>query len=343
MGNRIEGNRIESSGMEGKRVVIAGGSGFLGLSMAAHFARDGADVTILSRSVPSKTVPSKTVPSKTVPSKTVPSKTGAWKHLIWDGRTLGDWVAAVDGCDAMVNLAGRTVNCIKTPDHRDEILRSRVESTRVLGESMREVSSPPPVWLQMSTAHLYGDPPTAVCTEDSAEGIGLAPTVARAWESAFDESKLPSQRGVVMRTSFVIGQDRGGGGGALATLGLITRLGLGGKVGKGTQGMSWIHEWDLNTIFARAIVDDSMSGPYIVSSPNPESQVNFMKTLRRVMRMPVGLPAFEWMVRIGAPLLMRTDPELVLYGRYVIPKRLLEEGFEFRFSELEPALRDLHE
>lgn len=137
--------------LTGKRIVIAGGSGFLGLSMATHFARTGAEVTVLSRSVP--------------------KATGPWKHCVWDGRTLGDWAESIDGAEAVVNLAGRTVNCIKTPDHRDEILRSRVESTLVIGQAMRRVSSPPPVWVQMSTAHIYGDPPTAVCTEESAEGI----------------------------------------------------------------------------------------------------------------------------------------------------------------------------
>ncbi len=309
--------------LQKKRIVIAGGSGFLGLSMAEAFAGGGANVTILSRSVP--------------------KAAGSWKHLLWDGRTLGDWRAAIDGCSAVVNLAGRTVNCIKTPDHCDEILRSRVESTRVLGEAMRLVSSPPPVWVQMSTAHIYGDPPSDVCTDDSAEGIGLAPTVARAWEAAFTESKLPQQRGVIMRTSFVVGRDRGVGGGALGTLGLIAKLGLGGKVASGTQGMSWIHEDDINNIFARAIVDETMSGAYIISSPNPKSQAEFMRTLRKVIGMPIGLPALEWMVRVGAPLFMRTDPELVLYGRYVIPKRSMDEGFEFRFAELEPALRDLYE
>ncbi len=303
--------------------MIAGGSGFLGLSMASSFAAERAEVTILSRSVP--------------------RAAGSWQHRFWDGRTLDDWAAAIDGCDAVVNLAGRTVNCIKTPDHCDEIVRSRVESTRVLGEAMRTVNSPPPVWVQMSTAHIYGDPPSAVCTESSGEGIWLAPTVARAWETAFAERKLPDQRGVVMRTSFVIGRDRGSGGGALGTLRLITKLGLGGKVASGTQGMSWIHEHDINAIFMRAIIDETMSGVYIVSSPNPESQANFMRTLRKVMGMPIGLPAFAWMVRIGAPLFVRTDPELVLYGRYVIPKRLMDEGFQFQFPELDPALRDLHE
>ena len=304
-----------------KRIILFGGSGFLGLAMAEYLQSAGADVTIVSRSTP--------------------KLSGQWNHRVWDARTLGDWVDVIDGVDAVVNLTGRTVNCIKTPDHQDEILRSRVESTRVIGQAMRVCNSPPPVWVQMSTAHIYGDPPSVFCTEDSAEGIGLAPMVARAWEQAFEESKLPEQRGVVMRTSFVIGRDRGAGGGALATLKLITRLGLGGRVASGTQGMSWIHEEDLNRIFAKAISDESMSGVYIVSGPNPASQNEFMRTLRKVIGMPIGLPAFEWMVRIGAPLFMRTDPELVLYGRYVIPDRLQKIGFEFRHPELEKAMQDL--
>lgn len=309
--------------LSGRRIVIAGGSGFLGLSMAEHFTKQNATVTILSRSKP--------------------KLVSGCSHYSWDGRTLEDnWSAAIDGADAIVNLSGRSVNCIKTPDHQDEILRSRVESTRVLGQAMRTVESPPSVWVQMSTAHIYGDPPSAICNEESAEGIGFAPTIGRAWEAAFAESKLPSQRGVIMRTSFVIGRDRGAGGGALATLGLIARLGLGGKVGNGTQGMSWIHEDDLNALFASAITEDSMSGTYIASAPNPVSQVDFMRTLRRVIGMPIGLPAFEWMVRIGAPLILRTDPELTLYGRYVVSKRLADDGFAFLFPDLESALKDLY-
>ena len=123
---------------------------------------------------------------------------------------------------------------------------------------------------------------------------------------------------------------------------MIAKLGLGGKVGEGTQGMSWIHEHDLNAIFSEAIANDSMSGIYIASAPNPVSQVDFMRTLRKVIRMPIGLPAFEWMVRLGAPLVFRTDPELALYGRYVVSKRLAEEGFSFQFPTLEAALKDLH-
>lgn len=303
------------------RVVIAGGSGFVGASLAAHLGAHGWTVDVLSRSPP--------------------RAPGFARHIPWDARTLGAWSRELEGADGVVNLVGRTVDCVKTPDHRDEILRSRVEATRVLGLAMRTLSKPPRVWVQMSTAHIYGDPPQVVCTEDSPFGTGLAPFVGRAWEDAFGQAVLPTQRPVVLRTSFVIGRDRGAGGSALARLRTVVRLGLGGRVGSGTQGMSWIHERDMNRLFERALTDEGMRGAYIASAPDPVAQRDFMRSLRRAMGMPIGLPAFAWMVRIGAPLVMKTDPELALYGRYVISTRLRDEGFDFEFPELDAALRDL--
>lgn len=304
-----------------ERIVIAGGSGFLGMSLAEMLAARGFQVTILSRHAP--------------------PISGPWQHITWDGRSLGDWQVALDGAAGLVNLAGRTVDCIKTPDHQDEILRSRVESTRVLGEAMRSLENPPPVWVQMGTAHIYGDPPRVVCNEDSPYGVGLAPMVGQAWEHAFHKAVLPRQRGVILRTSFVLGRDRGAGGGALARLRMITRLGLGGRVGSGSQGMSWIHEDDMNGLFLQALQDESMHGAYIASSPNPVSQIEFMRALRTAMGIPIGLPAAAWMVRIGATLLLRTDPDLILFGRYVNSRRLEEVDFSFRFPVLKEALADL--
>ncbi len=148
-----------------------GGQRILGAVHGGVFRRRRGKVTILSRSKP--------------------SQVGRWSHVAWDGRTLGKWQQSLDGADAVVNLAGRTVNCVKTPDNQDEIVRSRVESTRVLGEAVRVVHAPPPVWVQMSTAHIYGDPPSAVCDEESAEGVGFAPTIGRAWEEAFARVGCP--------------------------------------------------------------------------------------------------------------------------------------------------------
>jgi uncharacterized protein len=297
-------------------VVIAGGSGFLGRSLGHYLAERGHGVVLLSRSLPGA---------------------GPWEHAAWDARTLGPWAQHVLAADAVVNLAGRTVDCIKTPDHCDEILRSRVEATRVLGLAVRGAGRVPRVWVQMSTAHVYGDPPTAVCDEGSAFGYGLAPTVGRAWEAAFAEACPAQTRGVVLRTSFVIGR----GGGALPRLMKVARMGLGGTVGHGRQGMSWVHALDMNRLFERALDDEKMQGAYIATAPNPVSNAEFMRELRRAMGVKIGLPAAAWMVRLGAPLVMRTDPELALYGRYCISRRLAEEGFEFRFPALRGALEDL--
>lgn len=309
------------SSLESSKFVIAGGSGFLGLSLARHLTDRGASVVILSRSVP--------------------RIDGPWQHQVWDGRTLGPWKDALNTASGLVNLAGRSVDCIKTPDHQDEIVRSRVESTRILGAAMREIDSPPPVWVQMSTAHIYGDPPEVLCTEESALGYGLAPFVGKAWEEAYAASVLPSQRQVILRTSFVLGRNRGAGAGALDTLLPLTKVGLGGKIGSGTQGMSWIHELDMNLLLERGLTDAQMRGVYIASAPNPVSQVEFMRELRRAVGMPIGLPAFSWMVRIGARFLLRTDPELGLYGRYVHSRRLAEESFEFQLPTLHEALQEL--
>jgi len=301
------------------RVVIAGGSGYLGRNLARHLLDLGREVVLTSRNPP--------------------REQGEWRHVVWDGRTVGDWKNALDGAAAVVNLAGRSVDCIKTPDHCDEILRSRVEATDALGAAVRAVDNPPPVWVQMSTAHIYGDPPTRVCDEGSATGYGLAPTVGKAWEQACSEATLPDMRTVVLRTSFVLGKDEG----ALTRLAALARWGLGGTVGHGRQGISWIHQRDMNRLFERAICDETMKGMYIATAPNPVSNAEFMRTLRRALHRPIGLPSPGWLIRLGAPIVMRTDAELALYGRYCVSRRLKEEGFEFEFPLLEPALRDLYD
>ena len=299
------------------RVVIVGGTGFLGMNLARALCGRGAEVVLVSRNTP--------------------AAAGPWSHEQWDGRTVGAWAQCLDGADAVVNLAGRSVDCVKTPDHCDEILRSRVEATTVLGAAMGRVERRPGVWVQMSTAHIYGDPPTRTIEEDSALGYGLAPEVGKAWERAFREGCPDGVRGVVLRTSFVLGRERS----SLQRLARLARWGLGGRAGHGKQGISWIHEDDMDALFLRAIDESGMNGVYIATSPDPVSYRVFMRELRRAVRMPVGLPASEWMVRLGASLVLRTDPELALYGRYCRPKRLLEEGFGFRFPKLGPALQDL--
>ena len=299
-------------------IVIAGGTGFLGRSLARRLIERGRAVVLLGRTAPADDL-------------------GGARFARWDGRSLGDWIRLLDGAAAVVNLAGRTVDCIKTPEREDEILRSRVEATAAIGRAMREVAAPPPVWIQMSTAHIYGDPPECVCDESSAFGVGLAPMVGQAWEREHADGLLPSQRSVVLRTSFVLGRS----GGALPRLAKLARALLGGRIGHGRQGMSWIHERDMNRIFERALTDEGMRGAYLATAPNPVGNAVFMRALRRALGVPFGLPAARWMVRIGAPLLMRTDPDLAILGRYCEPRRLLDEGFAFDFDDVETALRDL--
>jgi len=299
-----------------KKIIIFGGTGFIGLSLANSLKQEGFEPILIARNKPGKL---------------------NHKFIQWDAVTVGDWANELEGAHAIVNLAGKSVDCIKTADNCDIILRSRVDSTLAIGAALKNIISKPKVWVQMSTAHIYGDPPKQICTEDSSFGYGLAPYVGKKWEEAFINSLPSEMRGIRLRTSFVIGKK----GGALQSLKRIVKLGLGGKVGSGTQGLSWIHEYDMNEIILQAITNETFEGAYISSAPHPVSNKVFMKSLRKKMRIPIGISAPEFITRLGAKYLFNTDPELALYGRYVKPARLIREGFEFKFLSLEEALEDL--
>jgi len=307
--------------MTKNKLIISGGSGFVGLSFVKHLATTNPDqwqVTVLSRSKP----------------KCDPDHAD-WVQ--WDGRTLGDWTGCLKDATHILNLAGRTVDCRKTPDRCDEILRSRVESTAILGVALKEFNHTPKVWIQMSTAHIYGDPPTVICDEDTTLGYGLAPTVGKAWEATYHEHCPEHIRKVVLRTSFVIGKT----GGAFPTLRRVAALGLGGRIGSGKQGLSWLHIDDMNRIFEDALTNESRTGTYIATAPNPVSYVEFMRALRKAIRQPIALPGPSWGLKLLTATLMDTDPDLILYGRYCIPKRLMDEGFEFKFAQIADAFADL--
>lgn len=299
------------------KVLIFGGTGFIGMSLAAHLKTKGLVPIIIARNKPKQKID--------------------FEFRKWDALRVEDWKADLDNATAIVNLAGRTVDCIKTSENCDTILRSRLNSTITIGKAFNAIDNPPKTWIQMSTAHIYGDPPTQLCTEESEYGYGLAPFVGKAWEEAFNKSKPEDVRGVVLRTSFVIGKN----GGALSSLKRIVRLGLGGTVGHGNQGMSWIHEFDMNEIIYQSITNKNYKGVYIVSAPHPVSNKEFMKSLRTKMRMPIGLPSPAFLVKFGAKYLFKTDPELVLYGRYVKSLNLEKQGYNFKYPTLEKALDHL--
>lgn len=300
-----------------KHIVIFGGTGFIGLSLAFHLKELGYESVLVARNNSKQKHP--------------------FKFVAWDAVNVGDWKYLLDDAEAIVNLAGKSVDCIKSPDNCDTILRSRVDSCKVIGKALLEIENKPKVWVQMSTAHIYGDPPSQIIDESSSFGYGLAPTVGKAWEEAYHQSVPENIRKVILRTSFVIGKN----GGALKSLKRIVNMGLGGKSGSGKQGISWIHEYDMNQIIVNSIFDNNYNGAYIATAPNPVSNYEFMKSLRKAMNMPIGLSAPELIIRIGARFVFRTDPELVLYGRYIVPTRLLKQNYKFKFSLLKDALNDL--
>ena len=257
----------------------------------------------------------------------------------WDGKTLGDWASTLDGAAGLVNLVGKSVDCRKTPGNVREITDSRVDSCRVLGEACRGVNNPPPVWLQCATAHIVGDPmpPDTLCDDTTPPGPlhEMAPRVGVAWELAFDQARLPHQRGVALRISFVLGP----GGGAMNRLSILTRLGLGGTVGPGDQWISWISLHDLNRLWLAALVDPAYRGVYVTTAPHPVTNRDFMRALRHAYRRPWSPPAPSWAVRLASRRLMNTDPDLALKGRRCVPTRLVEErGFTFDHPHLDTAL-----
>jgi len=306
------------------KIVIPGGSGQVGNILARHFHTNAHEVIVLSRK----------------------PAIAQWQVVPWDGQTIGPWAAEVAGADVVINLAGRNVNCRYTPENRRQIMESRTHSTRVIGEAIAQATRSPRVWLQASTATIYAH--TYDTPNDERTGIigGIEPNapdtwrfsidVATSWEKAFDAVDTPRTRKVCMRSAMTMSPDRGGVFDVL--LGLVRRR-LGGRVGDGQQFVSWIHDQD----FIRAVewlIERDISGPVNLAAPEPLPNAEFMRTLREAWGIRFGLPATRWMVELGTWAL-RTESELVLKSRKVVPGRLLEAGLEFRFPSWTEAAHDL--
>ncbi len=305
------------------KVVVPGGTGQVGGILNRALTAAGHDVTVLTR-----------------------RPTGD-REIGWDGETLGAWAEAVDGSDVVINLAGRSVSCRYTPANLRAMMDSRVHSARVVGEAIAGAARPPRLWLQMSTATVYAhrfDAPN-----DEATGVigGAEPGVpdywaysveiAKAWERAQEQAPTPATRKVALRTAMVMSPDHGG---VLDVLLRLARLGLGGPVAGGAQYVSWIHDHD----FVRAVEfladRDDLAGPVNLAAPHPVPQRAFMQALRAAWGVPVGLPATRWMAELGA-FALRSDTELLLKSRRVVPGRLLDAGFTFEHAEWPEAATDL--
>ena len=309
------------------RIVIPGGSGQIGTILARAFHADGHDVTVLSRR----------------------PYDAPWTTRVWNPAQPSEWAPVLENSDVVINLAGRNVNCRYTDRNRRDILASRFESTVAVGRAIAEARNPPKVWLQASTATIYAhrfDAPN-----DEISGIiggnevdaplswRFSIEVAKAWEKAVDDSRTPRTRKVKLRSAMIMSPDRGG---IFDMLVKLVRFGLGGSAAGGRQYVSWIHDMDFVRVVYWLIDQDAVDGVVNVASPNPLQYSEFMRAIRKAWRVPIGLPATKWMLEIGA-WLMRSETELVLKSRRVVPGRLLDAGFNFRFPEWSAAVADLHE
>ena len=324
------------------RIVVAGGSGQLGRLLARHWAAAGHDVVVLSRQTAAPAA----------------SGSGRVRTVAWDagaafaaGGSLGAWAHELDGADVVVGLAGRSVDCRYSAGNRRAIVQSRVDSTRAVAAAIAAAARPPRVWLQASTATIYahhtGGPDAAA--HDEANGVlggdepGAPDTwrfsidVAKAWEAAATERTLPATRTVLLRSAMVMSPDPGG---VFDVLLRLTRFGLGGLCGDGRQYVSWVHGDDFVRALEFCVAHDHLAGPVNVASPGPLPQAEFARALRRAWGTRLGLPATRWMLEVGA-FFLRTETELILKSRRVVPGRLVASGFRFAHADWSAAAVDL--
>jgi uncharacterized protein (TIGR01777 family) len=307
------------------KIVIPGGAGYVGTVLARALHKLENEVVVLSRR----------------------ERKTPWRTVSWDGETLGDWAQEFEAADAVINLAGQSVNCRYTDENRRVITESRLKSTKVVGDAIAQAWKPPGVWLQASTATIYAHRYDA--PNDEATGIigGSEPNapdtwrfsikVATGWERALKESPTPNTRRVAMRSAILMHPDSGSPFDIILRL---VRFGLGGQAGDGRQYMSWIHEQDFVRAVLWLIEHEELEGPVNLASPNPLTNAEFMRALRAAWGVPLGLPAFEWMLELGA-FMLNSETELILKSRRVIPTRLLESGFEFQYPNWPDAAKEL--
>ncbi len=308
------------------KIVLPGGSGQIGASLARAFQRDGHEVVVLSRG----------------------ARPAPWHVVAWDAKNPGPWTKELEGADAVINLAGRSVNCRYNAANRREIIASRVDSVRAVGRAIAAAAKPPRVWLQAGTATIYAHRYDA--PNDEATGIidpaepGAPSTwrfsidVATAWERTLEEFAPPRTRCVMLRSAMVMSPDRGGVFDVM--LGLVRR-GLGGRMGDGRQFVSWIHGDDFHRAICWLITCDDLAGAVNLAAPQPLPNADFMRALRQAVGVRFGLPAAEWMLEIGA-VFLRTETELILKSRRVISGRLMQSGFTFNHPAWPEAARDLY-
>ncbi|MEI2664486.1 TIGR01777 family oxidoreductase [Rossellomorea sp. LJF3] len=288
-----------------KKIVIAGGTGFIGQYLQKKFLENGDKVIIISRQTP---------------------------HVSWDRPD--EIVQSLEGADMLINLAGKSVDCRYNEKNKADIFKSRTDTTNILGKAILQCQNPPPLWINSSTATIYRHAEDRPMTEEAGDiGTGFSVEVAKEWEKAFFSFSLPGTRQAALRIAIVLGPD----GGVMTPYKNLVRFGLGGVQGPGTQKFSWIHVEDLYRIILFLNEEKELRGVFNCSSPDTVTNREFMAHLRNVMNKKIGLPTPKWMLEAGA-VFIKTETELVLKSRWVIPERLEKAGFVFQYDTLEKAL-----
>lgn len=299
-----------------KKLIIAAGTGFLGQVLINHFKNSYSEIVVLTRG-----------------KSEVKNKI---KYVNWNAKSFSGWEKELENAEVLINLAGKSVDCRYNEKNKNEIYSSRIESTKILNEAVLQCENPPKHWLNSSTSTIYRFSLDKQMDEKSGEiGNDFSMNIAKSWEKTFFETKTPKTKKTALRTSIVLGKN----GGAFVPLKTLTKLGLGGKQGNGNQFISWIHEED----FARAIafvIENKLENEINIVSPKPIRNATFMTKLRKAVGVPIGISQPKWLLEIGS-FVINTETELVLKSRNVIPKRLLENGFAFKYDSIEKTFENL--
>ena len=303
--------------MHDKKIVITGGTGFLGIYLTKYFIEKGYHIYIISRSKR--------------------QNTSNVTYLQWDGKTLGNWTNSIENAEAVINLAGKSVNCRYNETNKRIINESRIFATQAIGKAIQQTKQPPKVWLNGGSATIYRYSEDKQMTEKDGElGDNFSVDVCKNWEKTFNKINTIHTRKVFMRISIVLGK----GGGVVPPLRNLVRCGLGGKQGHGRQFVSWLHVHDYARIVEWLIQNDDFEGIVNCVSPKPVTNSNFMKAFRKAYNIPFGLPQPKWILEMGA-VMIGTETELILKSRNVVPQRLQQAGFTFEYPTLEKALIEI--
>ena len=298
-----------------KKIIIAGGTGHIGSSLADYFIQRGHDVRVLTRKV----------------SK----RNSQFSITLWDGVNPGSWMQDLEGSDVLINLCGKSVDCRYTKANKLKLIESRVNTTTLLGQAVTECKKPPSLWINASSSAYYGFSDKIV-NEDSGPGDDFPATICVKWEQAFFSLHTPETRKVAWRLGVVLQSGKG----LIAPFVRLAKSYMGGKLGTGNQYFTWIHERDFLNAAIWTIDNSTAEGVYNLTSPEPVTNVVFMNALRNAIRVPIGISLPTWLVHFGGKII-GTEPYLVLDGRRVVPRRLMDSGFKFRFPEIKHCLNDL--